>query len=77
MKESKRKIKLKAHLAWCQPINLQKKCDIKKSTKEPNKNHHTVKNFIEAVSNDIENLLTKKTTLPKSNLSIQEKETLK
>ena len=76
-KEFKRKIKLKAHFVWCQPINLQKKCDTKKSTKEPNKNHHTVKNFTEAISNDIKNLLTKKTTLLKSNLSIQEKEALK
>ena len=31
-------------------------------------NHQAVNTFIEAVDNDIENLLTKKTTLPKSNL---------
>ena len=33
--------------------------------------------FIEAIDNDIENLLTKRTTFPKSNLSIQENEALK
>ena len=33
--------------------------------------------FIEAIDNEIKHLLTKKTTLPKSNLSIQEKEALK
>ena len=44
---------------------------------EPTKNHHTVDTFTEAIDNDIENLLTKKTTLPKSNLRIREKEALK
>ena len=33
--------------------------------------------FIEAIDNEVESLLNKKTTLPKSNLSIQEKEALK
>ena len=38
------------------------------STRELDKNHHMVSAFIEAINNDIENLFTKKATLPKSNL---------
>ena len=39
----------------------------------PDRNHHTGNTFMEAINNDIENLLTRKAAIPKSKPSIQEK----
>ena len=70
-KEFKRKIILKAHFALQEnhninQLNYEKNTVPKKSSWEPDKNHHEVNAFIEAIDNDIENLLTKQVTLPKS-----------
>ena len=80
-KKFERKIKLKAHFALQEnhdinQLNYEKYIIPKKRTWKTNKNDHTVNTFVKAIDNDIENLLTKKTTLPKSNLSIREKEAL-
>ena len=60
-KEFKRKIKLNTHFALQEnhdfnQLNYEKKYNTKKKFGKPDKNHHTVSAFIEAI-NDIENLL--------------------
>ena len=63
IKKFTRKIKLKAHFATTNSEDqtneqTQKEFYIRNpnSTWEPTKNHHTIKSFIEAVNNDIDNL---------------------
>ena len=53
-------------------LNYEKNIIPRKSTWEPDQNHHTVITFIEAINNDIKNLVTKKTTLPKSKEALKE-----
>ena len=69
-KEFNRKVKLKAHFALQENQNIDllsygKNVIPKKSSWELDKNQHMLNTFIEAMDNNIENLLTKKTTLPK------------
>ena len=40
---------------------------------KPQKNHHTIKTFIEAVDNGVEEILAHKQTLPRNNISKAEK----
>ena len=76
-----RKIKLKAFFQNTKEKNEteqnQAKLKIKtKSSWEPKKNHHTIESFIEAVDNDINNIIQEKKKLPKSNLTYAEKEAI-
>ena len=52
-----------AHQVLSEPVI---KC---KSNWEPKKNHHTVETFVEAVENNVVNILQEKKELPSNNLS--------
>ena len=73
-----RKIKLRAHFGTTKEDENNKKefyIKNKNSTWTPNKTHHTIKTFIEAFQNEIENL-PKNNTQRKYNLTKDEREAL-
>ena len=66
--------KLKKNENNSAPLNIP---NIKpKSIWEPQKNHRTINTFIEALNSDVDELFKHKQTLPRTNISQHEKNTI-